>query len=104
MQRYSRSTLGCFLELCNLLAMANPAHAGAGVPFFIGCIAWNFSPALMGAAAPAVLRVLVSCGALLQVQSVSTSDLMSGVSASHAVTALQTVIASTRLRSPWKQR
>ena len=47
---------------------ANVARAAAGVPFFLGCIAWNFAPGLTGAAAPALLRMLVMCGALLQVQ------------------------------------
>lgn len=40
----------------------------AGVPFFLGCIAWNYSPALMGSLGPAMLRLLVMCGALLQVR------------------------------------
>lgn len=38
------------------------------MPFFLGCIAWNYSPALMGSLGPAMLRLLVMCGALLQVR------------------------------------
>ncbi len=37
------------------------------MPFFTGCILYNFFPGHMGAAGPAVLRFLVFAGALLQV-------------------------------------
>ena len=37
------------------------------MPFFAGCILYNFFPGHMGAAGPAVLRFLVFAGALLQV-------------------------------------
>ena len=37
------------------------------VPFFTGCILYNFFPGHMSAAGPAMLRFLVFAGALLQV-------------------------------------
>jgi len=38
-----------------------------GVPFFIGCVAWNCSPAMVGTLGLALLKFLVMSGALLQV-------------------------------------
>lgn len=40
----------------------------AGVPFFIGCVAWNCSPAMVGTLGLALLKFLVMSGALLQVR------------------------------------
>jgi len=37
------------------------------VPFFLGCIVYNFFPGHMGAAGAAVLRFLVYGGAVMQV-------------------------------------
>lgn len=38
----------------------------AGVPFFVGCVAWNWSPAMAGSLGLALLKFLVMSGALLQ--------------------------------------
>ena len=37
------------------------------MPFFLGCIVYNFFPGHMGAAGAAVLRFLVYAGAVMQV-------------------------------------
>ena len=39
-----------------------------GVPFFVGCILYNFFPGAIRALGPAVLKFLVYAGALLQVR------------------------------------
>ena len=39
----------------------------AGIPFFIGCVMWNYSPVLMGTMTLPILRALVLTGGLLQV-------------------------------------
>ena len=38
-----------------------------GVPFFIGCVVFNFFPGTMAAVGPIVIKALVDAGALLQV-------------------------------------
>ena len=40
--------------------------AAAGVPFFVGCVAWNWSPAMAGSLGLALLKFLVMSGAMLQ--------------------------------------
>ena len=49
------------------------------VPFFLGCMVYNFFPGHMGAAGPAVLRFLVYAGALLQVTHASAPILPADV-------------------------
>ena len=39
-----------------------------GVPFFVGCVLFNYFPGAMGPLAPALLKALVYAGALLQVR------------------------------------
>lgn len=36
------------------------------MPFFVGCVAWNWSPAMAGSLGLALLKFLVMSGAVLQ--------------------------------------